>query len=279
MNVAWNADESDIPPVDWQGGALDCGPCPVRTSGARCSRGHACVHDRYAKRIDRFFKWNPALGNDYLEHPYFEVRAIACRHADVFRLQHLIEDEDETVRLSVAVRLPLNQAVRLRRDPHREVRIRVAMRLEGTELLAMAEDEDYYVRKLVARRLPEALLPRMLRDREWEVRLEAARRLGMPALLQLCNDPEVLVRREVVQHLPEALLERMARDEAWEVRWEVTQRAARALLQRMAQEDEESEVREAASARLRVLDADQDKGGVHPLARPHSIQQQGASHG
>ena len=61
-----------------------------------------------------------------------------------FRLLSLIEDEDETVRLSVAVRLPLNQAVRLRRDPHREVRIRVAMRLEGTELLARALHPDAF---------------------------------------------------------------------------------------------------------------------------------------
>lgn len=253
ISVAWTAPESDIPPLDWQGGELDCASCPVSNSTARCTRGHACVHDRYAKRIDRFFKWNPGLGNEYLDHPYFEVRAIACRHADVFLLQRLIDDEDETVRLSVAVRLPLKQAVKLRNDPHREVRIRVAMRLEGTELLAMAGDEDYYVRKLVARRLPEALLPRMLEDREWEVRLEAVKRLGMPALLRMCADPELAVRREVVQRLPLALLERMAHDPAWEIRWEVAHRADQATAQRLATSDEEEDVRLAASARLHEL--------------------------
>lgn len=279
MDLAWRADEplteDDIPAVDWQGGAIDCGPCPQRTSGARCSRGHACVHDRYAKRIDRFFKWNPALGNDFLDHPYFEVRAIACRHADVFRLQSLIADPDETVRLSVAVRLPLSQVLRLRDDPHREVRIRVAMRLEGADLLAMAYDPDYYVRKLVARRLPQALLPRMVDDREWEVRLETAKRLGMPALLRLCEDPEVAVRRELVHRLPEPQLERMARDPAWEVRWEVAQLAGRALAMQLAEHDEEEEVRQAAALRLAELAARRSAAGVPTLA----TRTKGARHG
>lgn len=246
--------EDDIPPVDWHGVPLDCTTCGTRSELIRCERGHACVQDRYAKRIDRFFRWNPQVSNDYLAHPYFEVRAIACRQADVFRLQPLIDDEDETVRLSVAVRLPLTQAVRLRNDPHREVRIRVAMRLEGRELLAMADDDDYYVRKLVARRLPEALVPRMLDDREWEVRLEAVKRVGMPALLRMCDDREIAVRREVVARLPAAQLYRMAHDPAWEVRWEVAQRAGRELARLMAHGDEEAEVREEALARLKTLD-------------------------
>lgn len=244
----------DIPEVGWDGAPLDCADCSAPPRGARCERGHACVQDRYAKRIDRFFRWNPQLGNDYLTHPYFEVRAIACRHADVFHLLRLIGDEDETVRLSVAVRLPLSQAVRLRDDPHREVRIRVAMRLEGRALQAMAGDDDYYVRKLVARRLPDALLPCMLDDSEWEVRLEAVKRLAMPALLRMCDDREIAVRREVVARLPVSMLHRMAGDPAWEVRWEVAQRADRPLAQHMSTHDEEAEVRMEAHARLDELD-------------------------
>ncbi|HSD36047.1 MAG TPA: 4Fe4S-binding leucine-rich repeat protein [Rhodocyclaceae bacterium] len=250
MMVASPRAGQDIPLVDWQGCELDCGTCPTRSAAVRCEPGHACVQDRYAKRVDRFFKWNAHLSNDYLTHPYFEVRAIACRAADVFRLQQLIDDEDETVRLSVAVRLPLGQAVRLRSDPHREVRIRVAMRLEGRELLAMKDDEDYYVRKLVARRVPEAMLPRLMNDREWEVRLEVARRLPMPQLLSLCEDREIAVRRHVAQRLPPALLTRMAGDPAWEVRWEVAQRADHALATQMASNDAEEEVRREARERL-----------------------------
>lgn len=247
--------EPDIPCVDWTGAALSCTACPTRGPAVRCEPGHACVHDRYARRIDRFFKWNPQHGNDFLHHPYFEVRAIACRHADVFHLQPLIDDEDETVRLAVALRLPLHQVMRLRDDPHREVRIRVAMRLEGTDLLAMAQDADYYVRKLVARRLPTALLPRMLNDPEWEVRLEAAKRLTLPALLRLCDDPELLVRREVARRLPERQLARMAQDAEWEVRWEIAARADLALAMHMAVEDAEAEVRSQATARLMQLGA------------------------
>lgn len=247
----------DIPPLAWSGEELDCSQCDALSQGARCERGHACVQDRYAKRIDRFFRWNPDLSNAFLHHPYFEVRAIACRRADVFHLQSLIDDEDETVRLSVAVRLPLAQVVKLRDDPHREVRIRVAMRLEGRELLAMAGDEDYYVRKLVAQRLPAALLPRMLDDSDPEVRLEAVRRLDMPALLRMCDDPEISIRKDVAQRLPTAQLYRMAHDPAWEVRWIVAGRAGRALALQMSASDEEADVRAEACVRLNELDREE----------------------
>jgi LRV protein FeS4 cluster len=268
--------EQDIPLVDWQGHDLDCESCPTRSEAVRCELGHACVQDRYAKRVDRFFKWNPHLGNDYLGHDYFEVRAIACRHADVFRLQHLIHDEDETVRLSVAVRLPLAQTARLRNDPHREVRIRVAMRLEGSELLAMKDDEDYYVRKLVARRVPESMLPRVMHDKEWEVRMEVAKRLSMPLLLTMCDDREVAVRRLVAQRLPQALLSRMADDPSWEVRWELVQRADHALATQMAERDAEAEVREAALFRLQQLGNDT---ALHVDAQINLHAEQGADHG
>lgn len=246
-------ESSDIPLVNWQGQPLNCSTCPTRSSAVRCELGHACVHDRYAKRIDRFFRWNSHLGSAFLQHPYFEVRAIACRFANVFSLLPLINDEDETVRLSVAVRLPLSQVARLAKDPHREVRIRVAMRLEGNALLAMKDDSDYYVRKLVARRVPEALLSYLQTDPEWEVRLEVVKRAALPLLLQFCHDREVSVRRLVAQRLPSAQLERMAHDPAWEVRWEVAQRADRALAMHLANQDEEEEVRDAAQLRLQAL--------------------------
>ena len=67
---------------------------------------HACVNDRYARRIDRFFNWNPELANSYVAHPHFEVRAIAAKHADIFFLPPLLDDPEETVRWNVARRLP-----------------------------------------------------------------------------------------------------------------------------------------------------------------------------
>ena len=67
--------------MDWQGKELSCADCSNRalaeTGGCRLQQ--ACVEDRYAKRIDRFFEWNQALAKEYLEHPYFEVRAVAAK--------------------------------------------------------------------------------------------------------------------------------------------------------------------------------------------------------
>jgi hypothetical protein len=250
-------EESEIPEVDWHGVPLDCARCAARDASldppVRCQLGHACVQDRYARRIDRFFRWNPAQANAYLSHAYFEVRAIACRYADVFHLRPLIDDEDETVRLSVAARLPLSHALPLRADPHREVRIRMAMRLEGRALMEMKDDPDYGVRLLVARRAPAALLTGLVRDAESEVRLEIARRLPMPQLLVLCDDKELAVRRQVTRRLPRHLLSKMATDPAWEVRYEVAERAEAALAARLADEDDEPEVRAMAAQRLASL--------------------------
>ena len=55
--------------IDWQGGAVSCEACPERgIPGLQCEPLHACMHDRYAKRVDRFFRWNPQIAKDYLQH-------------------------------------------------------------------------------------------------------------------------------------------------------------------------------------------------------------------
>jgi hypothetical protein len=153
---------------DWRGREIECAACahlPLQASG-RCALRRACVHDRYARRIDRFFDWNPELSNDYLAHPHFEVRAIAAKRADVFRLPPLLDDAEETVRWNAARRLPKRQILRLRTDPHREVRIRIVSLLDDAEIVPMIEDEDYYVRLVVARRVAPALLARLMDDEE-----------------------------------------------------------------------------------------------------------------
>jgi hypothetical protein len=174
---------NEPPSVDWLGRNLDCDSCVNQglLAEGKCQLAFSCVFDRYAKRIDRFFRWNPGLANDYLEHPYFEVRAVASRSADVFRLVGLMHDPDETVRLHVALRLPQRLLAELRNDPDREVRIRVAQRLDASMLVEMVNDPDYFVRKLVAQRLPLPLLPRMAADPDQEVRLAVAGRLQVPA--------------------------------------------------------------------------------------------------
>ena len=80
---------------------------------------HACVHDRYARRIDRFFDWNPSLANDYLEHPHFEVRAIAAKFADVFRAAAAAcrSGRDGALERGAALAAPLSHAVAQRSPP------------------------------------------------------------------------------------------------------------------------------------------------------------------
>src|ERR1035437_4028530 len=164
--AAARAPDADIAAVHWQGGAIDCSSCghaELRQLPGQqgCEPGNACVQDVYARRIDRFMRWHPELADDKFTHPYFEVRAIAARYCSVFRLLSLIDDPDETVRLQIALRLPLAQLSRLANDPHREVRIRVAQRLSPTTLATMRSAPDYGVRELVALRLPLAILPTM----------------------------------------------------------------------------------------------------------------------
>lgn len=250
------APAGDIEAVHWQGGPLDCSACCYAAlrelpGELGCEPGHACMQDVYARRIDRFFRWHPELSDDQLTHPYFEVRAIAVRRASVFRLTAMLHDPDETVRLQLALRLPLALLGRLANDLHREVRLRVAQRIEPQGLMALRDDPDYGVRELVARRLPLAVLSTMATDRDRAVRMRVAQRLEMPALLRLADDPEPEVRRLVAERLPAPLLARMVADTDWRVRWEVAQRAEAAVLQAL-REDEDPEVRRAVQERQRA---------------------------
>src|SRR5512143_3963815 len=141
--------------VDWQGQQVECEQCAHTDLLGRgqCKPRHACVHDRYAKRIDRFFGTNPGLALDYMTHPYFEVRAVAAKYVDIFHLSRMRNDPDETVRSMVALRLPQGQLHTMSNDPDREVRIRVAYRMPQHELSRMMHDTDYYVRTIVAKRI------------------------------------------------------------------------------------------------------------------------------
>jgi len=49
--------------IDWRGEQIDCNSCQHRAllKSGKCELGRACVVDRYARRIDRFFDWNPNL--------------------------------------------------------------------------------------------------------------------------------------------------------------------------------------------------------------------------
>jgi hypothetical protein len=214
--------------VDWRGHAVDCESCPhleLRGHG-RCQPGHACVNDRYARRIDRFFNWNPALADNYVKHEHFEVRAIAAKHATVFLLPPLLDDPDEAVRWNAARRLPKRMITKLRRDPHREVRIRVVSLLEDGDLVPMLDDPDYYVRLVICRRIDCNFLVTMVHDEETEVRRVVAARLSPDALHLMKNDPDWRVRYEVASRMDVADIVGLSDDEDSLVREVVQARLA-----------------------------------------------------
>jgi hypothetical protein len=239
--------------LDWLGRAVDCSACPHqdRLADGRCKPLRACVHDRYARRIDRFFDWNPDLARDYLAHPYFEVRACASKAAEIFLLPAMLDDPEEAVRWSAARRLPRRYILRLRLDPHREVRIRIAGRLEGADLLPMLNDEDYAVRQTVAKRLPPDLLVLMIHDADAEVRRVVASRIAQAALMRLARDGDPIVRLEAAKRLEPEDLKTLLKDSDWRVRYEVAQRADIEVIAPLATDDDPL-VRECASERRRL---------------------------
>lgn len=236
---------------DWRGNELDCSSCrhqPLTASGG-CRARHACVCDRYARRIDRFFAWNRHLANEYLDHPYFEVRAVAAKYADVFRLTRLLGDPDETVRWSVAQRLPERFLHELCNDEHREVRIRVAARAGNADLYRMRNDRDYYVRMIVARRLSPPLLPLLMSDSDAGVRRIVARRIDPAMLTSMSFDTDADVRLEVAQRLRPDQLGLLVRDPDCRIRYEVANRGDERCLRALL-DDVDDMIRDAARERL-----------------------------
>ena len=62
-----NPMNDDPEPADWEGNSVDCARCENRNNGSvRCAMGHACVQDRYARRVERFFHWNPRVADAWL---------------------------------------------------------------------------------------------------------------------------------------------------------------------------------------------------------------------
>jgi len=238
------------PPVSSEAEPLSCDRCAVKASfpSARCSLGDSCREDRYAPRVLRFFRENPELADASLNHPYFEVRAIAVRYASVFRLAGLLHDPDETVRMSVAMRVPQRLLKELADDEDREVRIRVATRLSPPQLVLLRNDPDYYVRVLVARRIPLPLVSSFADDPDAQVRIEVASRLPPSQLARMAFDPDARVRRVVAERCEPNLFGVLSKDESFRVRWEVASRASGPILAALL-DDPDPEV--AARAEVR----------------------------
>lgn len=237
-------------PVDWQGQALDCADCrfQARLEPGRCGLGWSCAHDRYAKRIERFFLLNRDLADECLTHPYFETRANAARVASVFRLPRLLDDEDAGVRAMAILRLPHTHAKRNVDDPDRRVRIAVAHRLGADGLVAMTGDADSYVRSIVARRADPGLLPVMIPDADPEIRRIVVRRISEAWLDRFRADPDPLVRREAALRRPGLF----TGDEDMRVRHAVAETGAAEDLAALL-DDPEDIIRETAAERLSEL--------------------------
>jgi hypothetical protein len=250
--------------LDWQGQKLCCDGCVHREliREDRCRKKHVCVQDRSPSRIDQFFKSNPGFANDFLTHPYFEVRAAAVKYADVFRLTLMLNDEDESVRWNAALRLPPRFLLRLRDDPHREVRIRIASHLEGEELMPMMSDPDYFVRQIVARRIGIPQLKNMIDDPDPEVRRVVAERIAPEWLLELIDDPDASVCLTLAERLAPSQLLPLRFHPALRVRYEVAGRVPMNALDAM-RADADPLVRERVEERL--LAAHNSPDGVHTV--------------
>ena len=134
------------------------------------------------RQIERFFRVNPDLADDYAGDDFWERRAIAARYLSQKRLLTMLDDPDEVVRRALAYRLPVEALDALVADPDREVRITVADRLPAEKLEQMADDPDYLVRHYVAKRLPAGRLFRLIVDEDREVRKTVAKRLPPESL-------------------------------------------------------------------------------------------------
>ena len=171
-------DEPDAA-TDWTGRPFSCQDCPHKElrAGGRCVLGRICVRDARSRRIDAFFSKNSELAGAYIDHLYFEVRALAAKYASLFQIVRLMTDREPEVRAMAALRLPLSRVKDMRGDKDRAVRIACALRLEGADLVVMASDEDELVRLTVARRLDPLVLPMMIGDRAPAIRRVVAARL------------------------------------------------------------------------------------------------------
>ena len=252
--------------LDWQGREVCCKGCVHREliHEERCRQKHVCVQDRSPSRIEEFFKTNPGLANDFLSHPYFEVRAAAAKYADVFRLTALLNDEDESVRWNAALRLPRRFLLRLRDDPHREVRIRIASHLEGEELMPMMSDPDYFVRQIVARRIGVPQLKYMIDDPDPEVRRAVAQRIPPEWLFQMVDDPDASVCLAVAERLTPTQLLALRFHSDIRVRYEAAGRVPVSALDAM-RKDADPLVRELVDERLIAA--------RNPLVDDHAVLQ------
>ena len=113
--------------LDWLGSRSPAPTAPTRRRAAgRCDFGRACVEDRRARRIDRFFAANPALAERLSGAPVFRGAGAGGRYCNVFRCRACWTIRNRTCAPSAAFRLPLAARSPMKSDPDRKVRVAVA---------------------------------------------------------------------------------------------------------------------------------------------------------
>ena len=211
--------------------------------------GDVCVRAMSGRQIERFFRVNPDLADDYAGDAFWERRAIAARYVSQQKLMPLIADPDEVVRRVLAYRLPIEALDPLISDPDREVRITVADRVPLDRLERLAADPDYLVRQYVARRIAPGRLFRLIRDPDRQVRATVAERLPLESLGLMRDDPEPEVRIKVAERIRPAEANGLLRDPDWRVRLRLAERLPIDQLAPMI-DDIDPDVRAVARARI-----------------------------
>jgi LRV protein FeS4 cluster len=232
----------------------DCSLCPFRGKTllmGRCMPGDTCVFIESGRQIDRFFRMNPNYAAHYLQDKFWERRAIAVRYAPVKLIYNMLNDEDEIVRRAVAMRLPPADLHLLIDDPHRDVRMSVAERIDLQKLEYLADDNDYIVRLAVAKRLAPGRLFRFIKDCDLQIRKCVAERLPEVSLGLMINDEAAEVRRIIAERMSADAVECFINDNDWLVRYtaalKVEQQALYVLIN-----DPEPDIREVVRQRLNI---------------------------
>lgn len=245
-------DAENDPALDWLGLPVDCHTCPHRAflEDGQCRPAHTCILDRRIKHMDRFLRKHQSMADGFLDHPYFELRAVAAKHASLFRIAPMVNDLEPEVRMTVVARLPYERVKHLANDPDRRVRIGVALKMEGQALIARLGDSDYHVRVVIVRKLSPDLLPIAMHDPEPTVRRWVARRIVENRLIDMRHDKHPMVRLDVAERMAPESLSLFVDDPDLRVRFVAAERIG---LDQVAlfKDDSESIIRDLVAQRLR----------------------------
>ena len=208
------------------------------------------MHDRYARRIDRFFDWNPGSRAIPSDPSLFRGARLRRQGRGCVPAAAMLDDPEETVRWSAVRRLPpLLLRLRQRSSPRGSHPGRATAR--RPRLISMVpKDVDYFVRQTVARRIPDDLLVLMIGRR----RCGSQARRGQPYCPQTAAEDGgrqgSSVRLEVARRDDPANLAAFASDVDWRIRYEAS-RCAQMRSRAMVDNDDDRRAPSRARSNFR----------------------------